>query len=84
VIDGATLSTGFLTSPSSLAAADGPAKERLDDPEVDTVESEDDEGCEGWPRRVWLAGVGSCCWTTWGEGAVGLFSWRNWGVLLKA
>ena len=47
VMDGAMLSMGFLVSPSSLAAADGPAKERLDDPEVDIVESDEEEGWEG-------------------------------------
>lgn len=31
-------------SRSSLAAAGGPADERLDEPEVETVESEDEEG----------------------------------------
>jgi hypothetical protein len=47
VIDGAMLSIGFLASPSSLVAAAGPAEERLEDPDVDTVESEEEEGWEG-------------------------------------
>lgn len=52
VIDGAMLSTGFLMSLSSLDTSGGPVDERLEDPDVDTVESEEEEGCEGWPSRA--------------------------------
>jgi len=57
----------------------GPADERLDDPDVETVESDDEEGWDGWPSRAW-------CWgSSWLLGAeTERLSWRNWGVLLKA
>lgn len=65
---------------SSLVANGGPAIELLEEPAVDTVESEDDEGCVGWPRRA-----GFICGMLCGFGAdVDLFSERNWGVLEKA
>lgn len=60
VMDGAMLSADFLASASSLVVPDGPADERLEEPEVDTVESDEEEGCEGWPRRAWLAGLEDC------------------------
>lgn len=52
VIAGDKLSIGFLMSLSSFDTSGGPARERLEDPDVDTVESEEDEGCEGWPSRA--------------------------------
>ena len=42
-IGGARLSPGFLFSPSFEMYA-GLTRERLEEPEVDTVESDDDEG----------------------------------------
>jgi hypothetical protein len=84
VIDGAMSPIGFLRSLSSLVPIGGPADERLDDPEVDTVESDEEEGCDGWPSRVWLTWLGSCC-RTWGAGVeTDRVSWRSWGVVLKA
>jgi hypothetical protein len=60
------------------------ASERFEEPEVDTVESEEEDGCDGWPRRVWLTWLGSCC-SACGFGAeTDLFSCRNCGVLEKA
>lgn len=47
VSDGAMLSIGFLASLSSLAATAVPAEERLEDPDVDTVESDEEDGWEG-------------------------------------
>lgn len=38
-----------LMSMSSLEAC---ASERLDEPDVDTVESDEEEGWVGWPRRA--------------------------------
>jgi hypothetical protein len=63
VIDGAILSMGFLMSLSSLVPAGGPAEERLEEPDVDTVESDEEEGWLGWPSRAWAAWGGSCCTT---------------------
>lgn len=78
-IDDAKLSAGFLGSLSSLALSGAPANERLDEPDVDTVESEEDEGWDGCP---------SLAWVTLGKSVFGaetdLFSCRSWGVLLKA
>jgi hypothetical protein len=54
LIDEAKLSAGFRLSPS-LGMCAGLPRERLDEPEVDTVESEEEEGWVGWPRRTWLA-----------------------------
>lgn len=34
---------------SSFEANWGPINERLDEPDVDVVESEEDDGCDGWP-----------------------------------
>jgi hypothetical protein len=53
-IDEARLSAGFLLSPS-LVMCGGLARERLDDPEVDTVESDEDDGWVGCPSLAWLA-----------------------------
>jgi hypothetical protein len=50
--------TDFLKSPSSRAANDGAASERLEEPEVETVESDDEDGWVGWPKRV---GFAACC-----------------------
>jgi hypothetical protein len=47
VIDGAMSLSGFLRSLSSRVPTGGPAEERLEDPEVETVESDEEEGCEG-------------------------------------
>lgn len=60
-IDGARLSIGFLASLSSFESGGWPADERLEDPEVDTVESDEEEGCEGWPSRAGLAWLGGGC-----------------------
>jgi hypothetical protein len=69
---------------SSLETLGGPARERLDEPDVETVESEEEEGGEGWPRRGCFTWVGSCC-RAWGLGAdTDLLSCRSWGVLEKA
>lgn len=43
-MEGVKLSTGLRKSPSSLETRGGPADERLEDPEVETVESDDEEG----------------------------------------
>lgn len=43
-MEGTKLSTGLRKSLSSLETSGGPADERLDDPDVETVESDDDEG----------------------------------------
>jgi hypothetical protein len=63
-------SIGFLMSPSSLEALGGPASERLEEPDVETVESDEEDGWVGWPRRPCFTWVGSCCvaWF-WGIGA---------------
>lgn len=80
VMDDAALSFGFLFSPS----LNGFATERLEEPEVETVESEEDEGWEGCPRRAWFTWLGACC-ETWGCGdETDLFSWRSGGVVEKA
>lgn len=52
--------TDFLKSPSSRAVNEGAASERLDEPDVDTVESEDEDAWVGWPRRAGFAAC-SCC-----------------------
>lgn len=82
LMEGATSSTmDFLTAVSSLAAKAGVARERFEEPEVDTVESEEEEGCEGWPNLEGFAGCVSC----WAFGAdEERFSWRSCGVLEKA
>lgn len=54
-MEGAKLSEGLRTSPSPLATSDGPADERFDEPDVETVESEDEEGWDGWPSRAWCS-----------------------------
>jgi hypothetical protein len=51
VMDEAKLSAGFRLSPS-LGMCEGLAEERLEEPDVDTVESEEDDGWVGWPRRT--------------------------------
>jgi hypothetical protein len=61
-MDDAALSFGFLFSPS-LTTCDGLATERLEEPEVETVESDEDEGWEGCPRRAWFTWLGACCET---------------------
>jgi hypothetical protein len=79
-MDEARLSACFL---ASLSFA-GLATDRLEEPDVETVESEEDEGWEGCPRRAWLTELGACCWA-WGSGAdTDLFSWRSPGVLENA
>lgn len=42
---------------SSFDANCAAAIERLDEPDVDTVESDEDDGCEGCPRRAGF----NCC-----------------------
>ena len=42
----------FLMSLSSFVAREGPAIERLDEPDVETVESDEEEGWEGCPLRA--------------------------------
>lgn len=77
--------TDFLKSPSSRAEKEGAASERLEEPEVDTVESDDEDACVGWPRRGEVVAGACCCCRVgvcWAE--VDLFSWRSWGVLEKA
>ena len=69
----------FLNSPSSRAAKGGIASDRLEEPEVETVESDDDEACVGWPDRGGFAD-----WTCWCWVDADLVSWRNCGVLEKA
>ena len=62
VIEGATLSMGFLRSLSSFTPMVAPPDERLEEPEVETVESEEDEGWEGCPSRDWVVvWLGGCC-----------------------
>lgn len=48
--------TGFLVSTSSLIVKDGATSEALDEPEVETVESDDDDGCDGCPSRTAFTG----------------------------
>ncbi len=78
-IEGARSSFVFFPSCSSLGTNEGPIRERFDDPEVETVESDEDDGCDGWPSRPW---VGDCCGTF--DAEADLFSTRNEGVALKA
>jgi hypothetical protein len=35
--------------------------ERLEEPDVETVESDDEEGWDGCPRRAWFTWLGTCC-----------------------
>lgn len=46
---------------SSLACASGPTIDRLDDPEVEAVESDDDEGAAAWPSLTEDTGTTACC-----------------------
>ena len=57
-IEGATSSTmDFLAALSSLLAAGaGVGTERFEEPEVEAVESDEEDGCEGWPSLDGLAG----------------------------
>lgn len=71
----------------SISSFEPCARERLDEPDVDTVESEEEEGWVGWPRRAcWRGGCGCCCcWGDWGFGDdTERVSCRSWGVLEKA
>jgi protein-L-isoaspartate O-methyltransferase len=36
----------------SLSSFEACARERLEEPEVDTVESEEEDGWVGWPKRA--------------------------------
>lgn len=84
VIEAGKLSTtDFLKSLSSLAENEGATSERFDEPDVDTVESDDEDGCEGWPNRAVFAGWASCS-ACWFGADVDLFSCRSCGVLEKA
>lgn len=85
VIEAGKLSTAdFLRSLSSLEGNAGATSERLDEPEVDTVESDEDEGCEGWPSRGGLAGGPKCWGVCWFGADEDLLSCRSCGVLEKA
>lgn len=59
-VGGTSSTMDFLAEVSSLAANVGVAKERFEEPEVETVESDEEEGCEGWPNLDGLAGCVSC------------------------
>lgn len=76
--------TDFLKSPSSLAEKDGAASERLEEDDVDTVESEDEEAWVGWTARGTFAACSGGCCCCCGCAGVDLVSWRSCGVLEKA
>lgn len=76
--------TDFLKSPSSLALNDGATSERFDEPEVDTVESEDEDGWVGWPRRAEFTACVCCERGCWCGADDDRESCRSWGVLEKA
>jgi hypothetical protein len=69
----------------SLSSFEPCASERLEEPDVDTVESEEEEGWLGWPRRA-CCRAGCCGCAAWGFGdeTERLLSWRSCGVLEKA
>jgi hypothetical protein len=68
----------------SLSSFEACASERLEEPEVDTVESEEEDGWDGWPKRA-CCRLGSCCWAAWDVGDdTERLSCRSWGVLEKA
>jgi hypothetical protein len=72
--------SGNVMALSSLEVGCGLVNDRLEDPDVETVESDEEDGWLGWPSFD----VGSCC-SAWGLGAdVDLFSWRSCGVLENA
>lgn len=60
IVGGTSSTMDLLTETSSLAANVGVTKERFEEPEVDTVESDEEEGCEGWPSLDGLAGWVDC------------------------
>lgn len=45
----------------SLSSFEACASERLEEPDVDTVESDEDDGWDGWPRRACCLWLGGCC-----------------------
>lgn len=63
-MEGAPSVVDFRVSASSLVAKNGVASERLEDPDVDTVESDEDETLVGWPSLCVDAGTaaGGGCW----------------------
>jgi hypothetical protein len=73
----------FLAPLSSFAGNDGAASERFDEPDVDTVESDDEDGYVGWPSRVAFVDW-ACSRVCWLGADEDRFSCRSWGVLEKA
>jgi hypothetical protein len=77
IIVGISSTMDFLIAGSTLAGKEGPGSERLDEPDVDTVESDEEDWCDGCDCLEGWASCCCCCWRVgrFGAGAdVDLFS----------
>jgi hypothetical protein len=82
IVGGRSLGFRFSASREACTAL---ATDRFDEPEVDTVESDEDDGWEGCPSRAWFMWLGSCCWAPCGSGAdTDLLPCCSPGVVWKA